>query len=109
MRGLGEKVENNIIVQNVLRSLSARFDSKISTLEEITDLGTLEMDELCGMLTTYEMRTSGENSFGKEVAFKETKKDKKKIEAEANSFEESKGDEEEANFVKILKRGTGKC
>jgi hypothetical protein len=42
-------------VQNVLRSLSAGFDSKISALEERTDLDTLEMDELHGILTAYEM------------------------------------------------------
>jgi hypothetical protein len=65
MRGLGETINNNIIVQKVLRSLTARFDSKISTLEERTHLDTLEMDELHGILTAYEMRTSGENSFKK--------------------------------------------
>jgi hypothetical protein len=41
MRGLGETVNNNIIVKKVLRSLPARFDSKISALEERTDLDTL--------------------------------------------------------------------
>jgi len=82
--------------------------SKISSLEERTNLDTLEMDELHGILTTYEMRTSEENSFRKEVAFKVAKKDKKKIEAETSSHEESEDDVEEANFVKNLKRGTGK-
>jgi hypothetical protein len=101
MRGLGETINNNIIVKKVLRS-------KISALEERTYLNTLEMDELHGILTTYEMRTSGENSFKKEEAFKVAKKDKKKVEAEINSHEESKGDVEEANFVKNLKRDTNK-
>jgi hypothetical protein len=108
MRGLGEKVNNNIVVKKVLRSLPARFDSKISALEERTDLDTLEMDELHGILTTYEMRTFGENSFRKEATFKVANKDKKKFEAKINSHEESEGDVEEANFVKNLKRGTGK-
>jgi hypothetical protein len=36
------------------------------------------MDELHGILTTYEIRTFGENSFSKEVSFKVAKKDKKK-------------------------------
>jgi hypothetical protein len=108
MRGLGETVNNNIIVQKVLRSLPTRFDSKISALEERTDLDTLKMDELHEILTAYEMRTSGENSFRKEAAFKVAKKDKKKVEAEINSHKESEGDVEEANFVKNLKRGTGK-
>jgi hypothetical protein len=60
MRGLGETVNNIIIVKKVLRSLPARFDSKISALEERTDLDTLEMDELHGILIAYEMTTSGE-------------------------------------------------
>ena len=33
MRGLGEKVENTTLVQNILRSLPMRFDSKVSDLE----------------------------------------------------------------------------
>jgi hypothetical protein len=108
MRGLGETINNNIIVKKVLRSLPARFDSKISTLEERTNLDTLEMDELHVILTTYEMRTSSENSFRKEAALKVENKDNKKLEVEINSHEESEGDVEEANFVKNMKRGTGK-
>jgi hypothetical protein len=81
MRVLGETINNNIIVQKVLRSLPTRFDSKISSLEERTDLDTLEMDELYGILTAYEMRTSSENSFRKEATFKVAKKDTKKVEA----------------------------
>jgi hypothetical protein len=40
-----------IIVQKVLRSLPMRFDPKISSLEERTNLDTLSMDELHGILT----------------------------------------------------------
>jgi hypothetical protein len=104
MRGLGETFNNIIIVQKVLRSLPARFDSKLSALEERTDLDTLEMDELHGILTAYEIRTSGENYFRKETAFKVAKKGKKNVEAEISSHEESEGDVEEANFVKNLKK-----
>ena len=53
MRGLGEKIKDVNIVQKVLRSLPVRFNSKVSTLEDITDLDTLEMDELHGILTSY--------------------------------------------------------
>jgi hypothetical protein len=66
------------------------------------------MDELHGILITYEMRTSGENSSRKEATFKAAKKDKKKVEAETNNYEDSKEDMEEANFVKNMKKGTGK-
>jgi hypothetical protein len=34
-----------------------RFDPKISTLEERSDLNSISMDELHGIFTTYEMRT----------------------------------------------------
>jgi hypothetical protein len=57
IRGLGERIENLVIVQNILRSLVMRFDPKISSLEEIQDPATLSMDELHGILATYEMRT----------------------------------------------------
>ena len=67
MRGLGEKVKDVDIVQKVLRSLPVRFNSKISALEETTGISTLEMDELHGILTAYEMRKSGEDSFRKEA------------------------------------------
>ena len=80
MRGLAEKIKEVNIVQKVLRSLLVRFNSKVSSLEEITDLDTLDMDELHGILTTYEMMTSGENPSRKEEAFKAAKRDKKKFE-----------------------------
>jgi hypothetical protein len=66
------------------------------------------MYELQGILTTYEMRTSNENPSNKEASFKAAKKDKKKVETKTNNHEDSEEDMEEANFVKNLKRGTGK-
>ena len=54
-----------------------RFDSKVSALEERQDLDKLSMDELHGILTTYEMRIEQENPSKKEVAFKVSKKTKK--------------------------------
>ena len=51
MGGLGEKVENTMLLQKILRSLPMRFDSKFSSLEEIQDLDKLSMDELHGILT----------------------------------------------------------
>jgi hypothetical protein len=102
MRGLRETVGNGIIVQKVLKSLPARFDPKISSLEKRTDISTLLMDELQGILTTYEMRTSNENYSNKEASFKEAKK--KKVETETSNHEDSEEDMEEANFVKKSKK-----
>jgi hypothetical protein len=46
-----------IIVQKVMRSLPMRYDPKILALEERVYLDTLSMDELHGILQTYELRT----------------------------------------------------
>jgi hypothetical protein len=109
---LGEEMKEPIIVQKVLRSLPMRYDPKISSLEERVDLATLSMDELHGILTTYEMRIEKDNPFTKEATFKASKKTKKKNKQKSksdcscnNDLEE---DEEMENFVRKLKRGTEK-
>ena len=65
------------------------------------------MDELHGILTSYEMRFASENPSKKEVDFKAAKRDKKKVETEINNHEDSKEDVEEAKFVKNLIIGSG--
>jgi hypothetical protein len=86
-----------------------RFDPKISALEEISDLNSISMDELHGIFTAYEMRTEQENPDIKEAAFKESKKSKKKgrqKEEHNSNSDVSEDDEEVANFVKRLNKGT---
>jgi hypothetical protein len=56
IKGLGEKVEELMILQKVLRSLPLIFDAKIFTIEEMKDLDSLTMDELHEILMAYEMR-----------------------------------------------------
>ena len=51
-----------------------RFDSQISTIEERSDLDTMTMDELHGILIAYEMRIEQEDPSGKEAAFKASTK-----------------------------------
>jgi hypothetical protein len=50
-RGLDETIDENFIVQKVLRSLPMRFNLKISSLEDRKDLEKSTMDELHGILT----------------------------------------------------------
>jgi hypothetical protein len=76
--GLGEEIQESVIVQKVLRSLPMRFDPKISTLEERVDLNSVIMDELHGIFIAYEMRTEQENLDVKKTSFKESKRSKKK-------------------------------
>jgi hypothetical protein len=107
--GLGEEIEESVIVQKVLRSLPMRFNPKISALEERSDLNSISMDELHGIFTTYEMRTEQENPDVKEAAFKASKRSKKKKKEQeeySSSNDISEDDEEVANFVKRLNKGT---
>jgi hypothetical protein len=107
--GLGEEIKESIIVQKVLRSLPMRFNLKISTLEERSDLNSISMDKLHGNFTTYEMRTEQENPNVKDAAFKESKiskKNKKEQEEYSSNNNVSEDDEEVANFVKRLNKGT---
>jgi hypothetical protein len=71
--GLGEEIEESVIVQKVLRSLPMRFVPKISTLEEREYINSISMDELHGIFTAYEMRTEQENPYIKEATFKASK------------------------------------
>jgi hypothetical protein len=77
IRGLGEKFDEPMIVQKVLRYLSMRFVPKTSSLEERNDIESLSMDELHGIFTAYEMRIEQHNPVTKEETFKASKKTKK--------------------------------
>jgi hypothetical protein len=107
--GLGEEIKESVIVQKVLRSLPMRFNLKISTLEERSDLNSISMDGLHGIFTAYEMRTEQKNPDVKEAAFKaskRSKKNKKEQEEYRRSNDVSEDDEEVVNFVKRHNKGT---
>jgi hypothetical protein len=108
--GLGENIENSVIVQKILRSILMRFDPKISSLEERKDIATLSMDELHGILTTYEMRTKHENPSRREATFNASKNTRKKNPRSklCSKNSDDSNNEEEDNFVRKLKRGTNK-
>jgi hypothetical protein len=82
--GLGEEIEESVIVQKILRSLPMRFNPKISTLKERSNLDSISMDELHGIFIAYEMRTEKENPYVKKVAFKASKRLKKKKKEQKN-------------------------
>jgi SPX domain protein involved in polyphosphate accumulation len=52
MKHLGETIDESFLVQKILRSLHDRFNSKVSAIEEITDLKTLKLDQILGTLTS---------------------------------------------------------
>ena len=76
--GLGEEIEESVIVQKVLRSLPMIFNPKISAREERSDRNSISMDKLHGIFIAYEMRIEQENLNVKEAAFKASKRSKQK-------------------------------
>jgi hypothetical protein len=108
--GLGEEIKESVIFQKVLRSLPMIFDPNISALEEREDLNAISKDKPHGVFIAYEMRTKQENPDVKEVAFKASKrskkKGKKKEKEHSSNSDVSEDDEEVANFVKRMNKGT---
>ena len=97
MRELGEVIEESKVVEKVLKPLATRFDSKVSAIEEIKDLETLNTDALHGILIAYEMRTEPDNLVKGEATFKISKKKIHKT-----NPDHSLDDEEEVHFMKGL-------
>jgi hypothetical protein len=89
-----------------------RFDPKISALEERVDLDSINMDELHGIFTAYEMKTKPKNPNIKEETFKASKsskkKGKKKEKEHRNNTNISEDDEEMADYVRRLNKGTNR-
>jgi hypothetical protein len=84
-----------------------RYDAKISSIEDRSDLNTLTVDQLHGIFRAYEMRIGHDKSTKDETTFKASrKKTNQKQNPQYNHHEES--DLEEANFIRKLQKGSGK-
>ena len=51
---LGEKMEDSKVVRKILRSLPESFCAKVMAIEESKDLDEIKVQELVGLLQTYE-------------------------------------------------------
>eukprot|EP00253_Pinus_taeda_P006216 PITA_06216 len=101
MKILGEEIKEVVMVEKVLRSLSPKFESKVSAIEEKENLQKITMSQLHGILTAYEMRKGGPSD-RREAALKASGK---------GDYYESghmSEEEEESNFVKNLQQGAGR-
>ena len=94
IRGLGEEVEETIVVRKILRTLPKRFNPKISALEERTDLDTMTVDQLHGTLVAYEMRIEDEDTSRKEAAFKVSSKQAGKNKSMKDKLTSDESDDE---------------
>ena len=88
------------VVEKILRSLTPRFDSKVSAIQELKELNTITTEELYGILTAYKMRIESDNIPQGESSFKSSKK--KAFKCKDNSDCRSDNDDEEAYFTKKL-------
>ena len=104
MRNLGETISDTTLVEKILRSLTAKFESKVSALEEKQDIQNLSLVQLHGILTAYEMRRGGPSEV-KEAVFKASTKGKEVQKPEGSGYI---SEEDEANFVRRLQLGTGR-
>ena len=52
---LGEKISEAKMVQKVLRSLPARFNTKVTVIEKANEITSMMLDELFGSLRTFEL------------------------------------------------------
>lgn len=55
VEGLAEEVDDKVIVQNVFRLLTMRYDAIVSSIKDREHLDKLTMDELHGILIAYAM------------------------------------------------------
>eukprot|EP00253_Pinus_taeda_P034463 PITA_34463 len=101
MKNLGEEIKDTVVVEKVLRSLSSKFESKVSAIEEKENLQKITMSQLHGILTAYEMRKGGPSD-RREAAFEALGK--------GDSYDSGhmSEEEEESNFVKNLQWGAGR-
>eukprot|EP00253_Pinus_taeda_P035118 PITA_35118 len=101
MKNLGEEIKEVVVVEKVLISLSPKFESKVSAIEEKENLQKITMSQLHRIITAYEMRKGGPSD-RREAAFKASGK---RDYYESGHMSE---EEEESNFVKNLQRGAGR-
>ncbi|XP_077212794.1 uncharacterized protein LOC143847890 [Tasmannia lanceolata] len=69
IRTYGEKLDDQKIVEKVLRSLFPKFDHVVAAIEESKDLSTYSMNELMGSLQAHEQRLNRTTEKPLEQAF----------------------------------------
>ena len=96
MNSLGENIDEASLVHKILRSFPEIFNPKVSVVEELSGVKTMPIDQLLGILTSYEIRIVKQKSTTREASFKSDKN----IDSEMDVAEEK--------FVRRLKKGSGK-
>jgi len=67
MRMYGEQMADLTIIEKILRSMTARYDYVVCSIEESHDLDSMAVDELQSSLLVHEKRMNGHNSHEEQV------------------------------------------
>lgn len=62
MKAHGEKMDQVVVIEKILRSMTSRFDYVVCSVEESNDLDNLTIDELQSSLLVHEQRMNGHHS-----------------------------------------------
>ena len=66
----GEDIKYQTMIENILRSLSTKFDVVVEAIEEAKDLEKLTVDDLMGSLLSHGVRIDKNKDSKLETAFK---------------------------------------
>lgn len=105
-----EKVDNTVneirgtmddedVIEKILMTILVSYNDKILVIEETYDPKKFTKEDLFGILIAFEVRKFGKDKYKSETAIKEF---------EGGPYDEERSNEMEANFVRKLKKGTGK-
>ncbi|KAK2365717.1 hypothetical protein QL285_079186 [Trifolium repens] len=72
MSAHGERLEQVVVVEKILRSMTAKFNYVVCSIEESNDVTTLSIDELQSSLLVHESRMKGQKDSNDEQALKIT-------------------------------------
>ncbi|CAL9022929.1 unnamed protein product [Prunus brigantina] len=72
----GEKMDQVVIIEKILRSMTPKFDYVVCSVEESNNLDTLTIDELQSSLLVHEQRMKGHEQSNEEQALKVTYEDR---------------------------------
>ncbi|KAK2451463.1 putative mitochondrial protein [Trifolium repens] len=70
MTAQGERIEQVMVVEKILRSMPAKFNYVVCSIEESNDVTTLSIDELQSSLLVHEQRMKGQKEHSDEQALK---------------------------------------
>lgn len=72
MKAQGEKMEQSVIVEKILRSMTLKFNYVVCSIEESNDVSMMTIDELQSSLLIHEQRMQGQKEKEEEQALKVT-------------------------------------